>query len=93
MAKTDATDGDEWSQIPSVRRQLEAFAAVCGQDMLRKGDDGRTFIKALAEYTQLYENLWRPNLGVGERDEGKGCLLYTSPSPRDATLSRMPSSA
>ena len=26
-----------------------------------------------------------------KRDEG--CLLYTSPSPRDATLSRMPSSA
>ena len=25
--------------------------------------------------------------------EGVGCLLYTSPSPRDATLSRMPSSA
>ena len=25
--------------------------------------------------------------------EGTGCLLYTSPSPRDATLSRMPSSA
>ena len=24
---------------------------------------------------------------------GVGCLLYTSPSPRDATLSRMPSSA
>ena len=24
---------------------------------------------------------------------GKFCLLYTSPSPRDATLSRMPSSA
>ena len=25
--------------------------------------------------------------------EGYACLLYTSPSPRDATLSRMPSSA
>ena len=25
--------------------------------------------------------------------ELEGCLLYTSPSPRDATLSRMPSSA
>ena len=25
--------------------------------------------------------------------ESMGCLLYTSPSPRDATLSRMPSSA
>ena len=26
-------------------------------------------------------------------NEVKSCLLYTSPSPRDATLSRMPSSA
>ena len=26
-------------------------------------------------------------------EEAKTCLLYTSPSPRDATLSRMPSSA
>ena len=26
-------------------------------------------------------------------DESYSCLLYTSPSPRDATLSRMPSSA
>ena len=26
-------------------------------------------------------------------DLTKSCLLYTSPSPRDATLSRMPSSA
>ena len=40
------------------------------------------------------------NLGQGFPD-GQGpddvreraCLLYTSPSPRDATLSRMPSSA
>ena len=38
---------------------------------------------------------------VIEREDGKRivnhvvfvCLLYTSPSPRDATLSRMPSSA
>ena len=27
------------------------------------------------------------------RFEGDGCLLYTSPSPRDGLLSRMPSSA
>ena len=27
------------------------------------------------------------------RDMFEPCLLYTSPSPRDATLSRMPSSA
>ena len=28
-----------------------------------------------------------------EVDHRAACLLYTSPSPRDATLSRMPSSA
>ena len=28
-----------------------------------------------------------------EGDRTTPCLLYTSPSPRDATLSRMPSSA
>ena len=31
--------------------------------------------------------------GAGIHLEIPNCLLYTSPSPRDATLSRMPSSA
>ena len=30
---------------------------------------------------------------IKDNPDGKVCLLYTSPSPRDATLSRMPSSA
>ena len=30
---------------------------------------------------------------IAETGEARTCLLYTSPSPRDATLSRMPSSA
>ena len=30
---------------------------------------------------------------IGLASPEKICLLYTSPSPRDATLSRMPSSA
>ena len=30
---------------------------------------------------------------VGDEDQGALCLLYTSPSPRDRTRSRMPSSA
>ena len=30
---------------------------------------------------------------VGESGSGKSCLLYTSPSPRDLSTSRMPSSA
>ena len=31
--------------------------------------------------------------GMIVNEEGKVCLLYTSPSPRDRTRSRMPSSA
>ena len=33
------------------------------------------------------------NVAVGSNALANNCLLYTSPSPRDATLSRMPSSA
>ena len=37
--------------------------------------------------------LERPLLRLGEREGAGDCLLYTSPSPRDRTRSRMPSSA
>ena len=37
-------------------------------------------------------DVWQP-VGDTSHDAHKACLLYTSPSPRDATLSRMPSSA
>ena len=61
-------------------------------------------IKAMSEIDGLL-NVLLPD--TDERDEGenrrdfllsvidqaKGCLLYTSPSPRDGLLSRMPSSA
>ena len=52
----------------------------------------------------VYDNGFADTLNVGGKDYQIGlrfktvykpysCLLYTSPSPRDATLSRMPSSA
>ena len=33
------------------------------------------------------------SVGIGEHPQHIDCLLYTSPSPRDRTRSRMPSSA
>ena len=44
-----------------------------------------------AESAATLEGLTRVRLALGEKHAT--CLLYTSPSPRDATLSRMPSSA
>ena len=47
-----------------------------------------------ASYTADWKQL--PMSGTAERSltkEANGCLLYTSPSPRDGLLSRMPSSA
>ena len=36
---------------------------------------------------------WKAKVGEREAERIKNCLLYTSPSPRDGLLSRMPSSA
>ena len=53
--------------------------------------------KAYAEYVRDYpfDDIMHKiiDLGDGELALIGICLLYTSPSPRDATLSRMPSSA
>ena len=35
----------------------------------------------------------KPSITFDVGEQVRVCLLYTSPSPRDATLSRMPSSA
>ena len=40
-----------------------------------------------AELSVIQANVWNDSANIS------ACLLYTSPSPRDATLSRMPSSA
>ena len=50
--------------------------------LIRRRDQGPIFCAAIGQF---------PVGGAAPRDDD--CLLYTSPSPRDATLSRMPSSA
>ena len=39
------------------------------------------------------EGLFQRSYSLGNLDDLYGCLLYTSPSPRDVEESRMPSSA
>ena len=54
----------------------------------------------IRHWLPVYERRWlRPDLIAAAAvwavlvPEGMACLLYTSPSPRDGLLSRMPSSA
>ena len=46
----------------------------------------------LAEAEELPKGKWQ-KLSKDELADYEGCLLYTSPSPRDRQKSRMPSSA
>ena len=54
------------------------------------GDIARQFRPGHADFTYQQKYGIRDYRGGGR---SSACLLYTSPSPRDATLSRMPSSA
>ena len=58
---------------------------------------GKQLVKILSDYPDApyYEDLdiTLPKNIDGIKDDKDTCLLYTSPSPRDRTRSRMPSSA
>ena len=61
-------------------------------NMLRLTEDlFRT--RPLAQYADYYERTLFNHILSTQHPEHGGCLLYTSPSPRDRTRYRMPSSA
>ena len=71
---------------PSVAKRMEPFAERLGitQILVRSEDPSSN------AYSRLIETVTTADIPVVDVNT---CLLYTSPSPRDATLSRMPSSA
>ena len=73
----------------------KGLVVLRGEDRLtlgvREGADARSLIEARRALGVSFE-LKPLSLQEFEK-ELSNCLLYTSPSPRDATLSRMPSSA
>ena len=73
--------------IKDRRAQIEVLQAELLDAQNEKGEfeqDSKEKDDRIAELEKELEAL------LAEQDS---CLLYTSPSPRDATLSRMPSSA
>ena len=91
MAESSSHTTDENTPITleSANRRLSEVFAPWIQDLdLRVTSLGGGEVKLLLPYNN---RLCR----AGDMICGQAliCLLYTSPSPRDATLSRMPSSA
>ena len=80
---------------PVIGCQLPVSAKEVDLKKLRATDQLSMLLLAKNEigYRNLMELSSRFFLNNAYRSEGISCLLYTSPSPRDATLSRMPSSA
>ena len=70
-------------QLEHAYENLEQFCTIVSHD-----------VKMPLKNVEIYTELLNRRLGKNAPKEIKKiCLLYTSPSPRDATLSRMPSSA
>ena len=78
----DVFPAEEKSMVRSMLS--ESIQAVISQTLLKKVGGGRVAAHEIMVGTSAIRNLIR---------EDKICLLYTSPSPRDLSTSRMPSSA
>ena len=93
--------GPEIQAIMGILKVIDKRAKLLGLDAPVKTQTEVTVYDGTGEVErELYERAlaWRQwqadNGGEGDRSAlPMGCLLYTSPSPRDGLLSRMPSSA
>ena len=93
--KTEIVDKDRqascYINLANVFHSLGEYAKA--EEYLQKALPIKTEIGDKHEHASCYINLGNVFRSVGEYAKAEDCLLYTSPSPRDGLLSRMPSSA
>ena len=82
--------------IERIKEELDTAQTRLRDASDRLGGQGADWVRTARHQVHLargesQERLWK--LEHRALDLADDCLLYTSPSPRDATLSRMPSSA
>ena len=86
-----ASDGDLAAAADKLNRDIKRMVPKTASGRLDaasiKEDERESVLEVLGRARRLAE------LGYANSWGYYSCLLYTSPSPRDATLSRMPSSA
>ena len=94
-------DGPEkgWRAKCDAERELESLGTAFAQELLDNAKRGRPILSnpprrdSYGRYLGDYEIDGRLYSDIMESAGYLICLLYTSPSPRDRTRSRMPSSA
>ena len=86
--------------MPDFNKILIANRGEIAIRIMRAANEmGKKTVAVFAEEDKLglhrfkADEAYRIGHGMGPVAAYLACLLYTSPSPRDATLSRMPSSA
>ena len=103
--KADWVEQDNLDKIVKRANDIRpTLIGKIGADLTVYSQDDTPITISELDYEYLILLFWKPDCGhckkampdyvkFNEKWSSKGCLLYTSPSPRDATLSRMPSSA
>ena len=89
--KIELSDNKVFFKNNGSKKEIHPFwlrERVNGKDFVDKGSQQRLF-----DPTELKGNIKIKNVSLSDRYLKVACLLYTSPSPRDRSLSRMPSSA
>ena len=80
--------------IDSIKRFKEASdTAICILDAGLNEDQKEKLLEKVDEIKSAEWDIEVPEFKVKGKEWLKSCLLYTSPSPRDLSTSRMPSSA
>ena len=82
--------------LPPARNFDEVYTQIMEiGNLINKSEESIDLVSEMEnDVAEIIENFSAQNVKVfHEIGYTYGCLLYTSPSPRDATLSRMPSSA
>ena len=84
--------GDDFFRVTFNRssEEIQRFERNISEYTKQSGISRPVLIAAVCNY--FIENGMELSV-IGGRMTVRGCLLYTSPSPRDGLLSRMPSSA
>ena len=95
LEKNELTAGSSWDADGNVPTFSSSWAIM---NMQRYSTELYRNLSTEVDYPMNYHvtgsiRLAHTSNRMKEFERARGCLLYTSPSPRDGLLSRMPSSA